>query len=181
MTASADLRCHPTTPCAAVSHIRVDVARSARDGLVLSYRIAGDTASLRLPPPAAARRADGLWQHTCLEAFLRADGSDAYFEFNFSPSGAWAAFRFEGRRVGRTVPELTAPRMEISLQPEALVMDIQLSLEKLPELAQATLLAGLAAVIEDQESKLSYWALAHGAARPDFHDPASFALRVAAP
>ncbi len=53
--------------------------------------------------------------------------------------------------------------------------------DALPELGgRATLHAGLGAVIEDARGMLSYWALAHRAAQPDFHDPRTFRLRLGA-
>ena len=33
---------------------------------------------------------------------------------------------------------------------------------------------GLTAVIEEEDGTKSYWALAHGAGPPDFHNPACF-------
>ena len=40
---------------------------------------------------------------------------------------------------------------------------------------------GLAAVIEEQSGAKSYWAIAHPADKPDFHDPACFAATLPAP
>ena len=39
----------------------------------------------------------------------------------------------------------------------------------------------LTAVIEEQGGTKSYWALAHPAERPDFHDPACFVATLPAP
>jgi hypothetical protein len=36
-------------------------------------------------------------------------------------------------------------------------------------------------VIEAADGSLSYWALAHAGEKPDFHDPATFSMRVALP
>jgi len=36
-------------------------------------------------------------------------------------------------------------------------------------------------VIEEEGGVKSYWSLAHAADAPDFHDPACFALALAAP
>ena len=80
--------------------------------LRVRYRIEGDVARIRLPPVGPARRCDGLWHHSCLEAFLRPDGNDSYHEFNFAPSGDWAAYRFGGRRSARSSPELPAPPVQ---------------------------------------------------------------------
>src|SRR4029450_11259927 len=62
------------------------------------YLIEG-TADLVLPNPEKRGRADGLWKTTCAEAFVGLSRG-AYLEFNFSPSGKWAAYRFEGPRKG---------------------------------------------------------------------------------
>lgn len=182
MSASAELIRHPATPCAAVRRIDAEVARPSAAVLFFRYRIEGDIASLRLPVAAPARRVDGLWQHSCFEAFLQADAGDGYCELNFSPAGDWAAYRFSGRRGGRSEPELASPRRTVRRAPRILAIDIELALERLPEIAlAATLTAGLAAVIEERDGALSYWALAHGGDRPDFHDPATFTLRVPTP
>ena len=39
----------------------------------------------------------------------------------------------------------------------------------------------LAAVLEDQQGALSYWALAHPPGKPDFHHPVGFTLELHAP
>ncbi|MND06273.1 hypothetical protein D3C83_275510 [compost metagenome] len=41
-----------------------------------------------------------------------------------------------------------------------------------------TLLVGLAAVIEAADGALSYWALRHAPAKPDFHHRDAFALAL---
>ncbi|HKY91696.1 MAG TPA: hypothetical protein VJM11_11685, partial [Nevskiaceae bacterium] len=58
-------------------------------------------------------------------------------------------------------------------------LSAEFSIAELAELAAAPgLRAGACAVIETVDGGLSYWALAHGGERPDFHDPASFSLRI---
>ena len=160
---------------------RIDAtaARAAVDGLAFAFRVEGDLSRLRLPETKVPHHRDDLWQHSCFEAFLRADGSDAYYEFNFSPSGAWAAYRFSSRRTGRSVPEMAPPQIELRRGADVLAMTVRISLEELPELKNAVMISsGVAAVMEDNEGRLSYWALAHGAAQPDFHDPRTFMLRI---
>ncbi len=180
ISANANLILHSTTTSDAIRRIGV-VASRVRDALSLSFRIEGEVSRLSLPGPGLPQRTDGLWRHSCFEAFLQTEGSDAYLELNFSPSGAWAAYRFSARRRGRESPELTAPRTEVRRGPDWLVMNIQLSLDGIVEFVRAaSISAGLAAVVEDEHGGLSYWALAHGAAQPDFHDPATFTLRLPA-
>lgn len=150
--------------------------------LRIRFRIEGALGQLRLPPPGIPRRLDGLWHHSCFEAFLRPDASDIYYEFNFAPSGDWAAYRFAGRRGERSSPALAAPASRTAIAAERFELTAEIALAELPELARArTIHAGLSAVVESDAGALSYWALAHGGDRPDFHDPATFLLRVAPP
>ncbi|MGE0029766.1 MAG: DOMON-like domain-containing protein [Steroidobacteraceae bacterium] len=168
---------HPASRGDAVQGVEVAIAREAPGALRVSFRITGEIGHLRLPAAAPALRADGLWQHSCLEAFLRADDADSYHEFNFSPSGAWAAYRFAGRRAGRTSPVMTAPAMRSERAAGSYGLSAAIPLAELPDLARAsTIHAGIAAVIEDEHGTLSYWAIAHAAPEPDFHDPATFTL-----
>jgi hypothetical protein len=168
---------HPASRCRVVQGVEVAIARDAPGAIRFSFRIAGDIGRLRLPAAAMALRADGLWQHSCLEAFLRADGADSYHEFNFSPSGAWAAYRFAGRRAGRSSPVMTTPVIQTERTAGSFGLSAVLPIGELPDLARiATIRAGLTAVVEDEHGVLSHWALAPAAPEPDFHDPATFTL-----
>lgn len=168
---------HPASRSGVVQGVEVAIAREAPGALGISFRIAGEIGRLRLSAGAIPLRADGLWQHSCLEAFLRADGADSYHEFNFSPSGAWAAYRFAGRRAGRASPVMTPPAMQFDRTDGSFGLSAVIPLAELPDLARAPKIhAGIAAVIEDERGTLSYWALAHAAPEPDFHDPATFTL-----
>jgi len=177
MSASAEMIRHPAAGSEAVRRIAVEAARAA-DALDISFHIEGEMSLLAMPAARAAQRSDGLWRHSCFEAFLQGGGGKGYVEFNFSPSGAWAAYRFSARRSGRESPMLTAPRTEIRLGPDWLTMDIRLSADAIAEFTGMPIAAGFAAVIEDRHGALSWWALAHRAAAPDFHDPATFTLRL---
>src|SRR5262245_2241257 len=181
MHASADLVRHPASPDNAVDRLHVEVARTAGGGLGLRYRITGDIRRLRLPTPGEPLRTDGLWQHTCFEAFLRAADAGAYREFNFAPSGAWAAWQFAARRDGQSAPALPVPPIRSERGERHFVLEAALEAAALGDLAVMPIEAGIAAVIEDARGLVSYWALAHGAGAPDFHDPAAFTMRLAAP
>jgi len=180
-TLRAELTPHPATPCPAIRHFAIEVdAAKLPAALVIVYRIAGDAARLRLPPSGFARRADGLWQHSCFEAFLRVGPGASYHEFNFAPSGDWAAYRFGRPRSERSSPDIPAPRMERRNFPDGYELSATLPIAALPDLSKASVIeTGVAAVIEADDGTLSYWALAHPGAKPDFHDPASFVLKVA--
>lgn len=178
MHASAALLPHPATPCAAVRRLTVSLDWPAGEaGLRLQYVMEGEVEQLRIPPAGEPRRTDGLWRATCCELFLRTPGGAAYREFNFAPSGEWAAWQFTGRREGMRPLELPAPpRVSSALKHGRWQLDVDL-----PLAAEPALEAGLAAVLLDRQGGLSYWALAHAGERPDFHDPASCTLRLERP
>jgi hypothetical protein len=119
-------------------------------------------------------RKDELWRTTCFEAFLRPAGGDAYEEWNFAPSGDWAAYHFTGYREGMREAEVGAPpyiRMEDNLTWWTVGATIALE-------AGAQWELGLSAVLEDSDGAKSYWALAHPSDRPDFHHPDCFVAKL---
>jgi hypothetical protein len=100
-----------------------------------------------------------------------ASGDPAYREFNFAPSGQWAAYRFSGTRERDPLNETPVqPHIEPFTRADGLSMRVWLPLHALPPVRpdQAWDL-GLSAVIETTDGQLSYWALRHPGARPDFH------------
>src|SRR5262245_20356349 len=98
MVYAAALTCHPATANRAVSAIAIDVSWLPDGRLALSYSLIGDCSYLRIPSSKPAASIDGLWQHTCFEAFVSVQGDSAYREFNFSPSGEWAVYCFRSYR-----------------------------------------------------------------------------------
>lgn len=154
----------------------------------LFYRLEGDSRRIRIPPESTAGRADGLWKHTCFEAFVRIGAGPGYLEFNFSPSGQWAAYAFEGYREGMTPLELEEPprivaRRGQSAAPQGLrsgllELEARVCLPRLRASAGRGLRLGLCAVVEDDGGGLSYWALRHAPGRPDFHHPDACALEL---
>jgi len=134
---------------------------------------------LRLPVPVAdAGRADELWRHTCLEVFIAGRVPGAYHEFNFSPSGEWAAYAFTGYRAGMSaLPLRRAPESGWQCAADRLEFHLTLPAEALPAEGPGFRLA-LSAVIEEQSGTISHWALNHPAGQPDFHHPGSFVLEI---
>ena len=171
---------HPATPGTAVRCLQVRVDASGPHAWRLHYELQGDLAALRLPPPAAMPAAtDDLWRHTCFEAFVGAEGSPAYHEFNFSPSGDWAAYAFSAERIrDAQVPALPAPRIRRAQDGAMLQLQVDLPCSALPPGAG---LLGLSAVIEAIDGQLSYWALRHPRAQPDFHHRAGWSARLPSP
>lgn len=183
---------HAATPGAALVAAEVRVRAAAGGGLALCYRLFGDTLRLIVPDPRPVARVDGLWHHTCCEAFVAAAGSPAYREFNLSPSGQWAVYDFSGYRL--PAPSLPGPQsgpvpsIHRRSAPDALEFDVVLPAAWLPEAAD-TLELGLCMVVEERTARAagdedlpthSYWALRHTGERPDFHRRDSFALSLPA-
>lgn len=137
---------------------------------------------LRCPAPALRpQRRDGLWQHTCFEAFVAEPGREAYWEFNLAPSGHWAVYRLARYRDGlEPDPSYDALPFAVLLQPaEAGEITLELHCPLPASLTSAAeLVVGLTAVLEDQRGDLSYWALNHPGAAPDFHDRRGWILRL---
>ena len=162
---------HPATPSAAVQSLLVEVRRTPR-GLSLRYVLTAELERLRIAPPRPAARVDGLWRHTCFELFLARE-DPAYREFNFSPSGEWAAYAFAAYRASGSPLDCAPPAIQCRRAQEALVLEARVA--GLPE---GPLRLGLSAVVEDAAGSLTYWALRHPAAKPDFHDRTSFTLAL---
>lgn len=165
------LTAHPMTPCPAVRSLTGE-ARRQGGRLALTFRLEGDLAALAIPAAAAPDRTDGLWEHTCFEAFVGGEG-DGYLELNFSPSGQWAVYRFDGYRAGMAALEIAPPRIEVTRTGDGLELRTTLDLPP----AEPTRL-GLTAVIEAADGSMSYWALKHPPGRPDFHHAAGRALAI---
>ena len=164
------LKLHPDSCCDAVTGIGVKAVRAPGGELSLRYVVSGRIGDLLLPTLAAPARADGLWQHTCFEAFVRE--GEGYSEFNFSPSMQWAAYRFDAYRAGMR-PAHEAPHIEIVSGHDSFALHASLTMP------DGLLRLGLAAVIEEANGQLSYWALAHPPGKPDFHHSDCFGLELA--
>lgn len=170
---------HRDSPCDAVAGIDVDLVRH---GGVVAFRyiVSGETSRIVIPELSDASRADKLWQHTVFEAFIRT-GPETYVEFNFSPSGRWAAYRFARYRGGvSNIVEVADPRIGTRQSEMRFDLAASLDLSGLADLqAAAPWRFALTAVIEEAGGRLSYWSLAHGPGKPDFHHLDGFVLDVA--
>ncbi len=174
----------PFDPAAAGSDLRLE-GRLERlgDRLCVTYQLSGDLLTVVLPPPAAGppARADELWQHTCFELFLAAEGEAPYWEVNLAPNGAWNLYRLASYRQGLTpVPDRDALPITVTSGARRLELTVDLRLPRELALAcrQGALRLGITAVIETQGGVLSYWALAHGGPEADFHRREDFRLRL---
>ena len=177
------LHCHPDTPCPAVTSIKATIGWKQGRALTVVYTLNGAVDLLRVPPRQSIRRTDGLWQHTCFELFIAAQNDAEYYEFNFSPSGEWAAYEFRNYRDGGAIDsDDLEPNIAVQQSAETLEVSAVLRADRLSGIApEICLTLGLCAVIEDLDDSLSYWALKHPLGKPDFHHPDSFAVELTVP
>ena len=169
---------HPDYGCPVIDAMGVKAALIGDHLLSLEYAVIGRIAELRIPPLVAPGRADGLWQQTCFEAFVKASDDAAYLEFNFSPSTRWAAYRFDGYRQAMQDAVVSAPPIEVSADADRLALSVTLDLTTL--IGSGPISIGLSAVIEEAGGRKSYWALAHAPGKPDFHHSDCFVLELPA-
>ncbi|MDP2756604.1 MAG: DOMON-like domain-containing protein [Desulfurivibrionaceae bacterium] len=147
------------------------------EAIVLSFVLQGNLDDIVLPAAAELARRDNLWQASCLEMFWAAEGGKNYWELNLAPNGAWNVYAFTEYRTGmRREERVGEPRIETSHTPDTFALTVELGIGSL-HAEHASLRVGICAVLEHRDSRLSYWALAHPAEKPDFHAPQSFLLR----
>jgi hypothetical protein len=180
------LKLHPDSRCDALTGLEVEVARLGPRRLFLRFLPTPGFRHVRSERPrwGAAERRDELWRHTCFEAFIRAGGESAYYEFNLAMSGDWNAYRLSGYRKGmEPLKEADPPSGDPFWRapPSAPAFSAVLELERLAALpVHEPWHVGLSAVIEERNRRISYWALEHPRGAPDFHHPDCFALELPA-
>ncbi len=171
---------HPATPPSAPAFkVWATVDHAASFGAMATtniwFGIGAPLARFVLSAALEPARADNLWRSTCFEAFLKSDGMEAYREWNFAPSGNWAAYDFSGYREGMGQADVAAPpyiRLEDNLTWWTLGATVSVESEPHWQL-------GLSAVLEEKDGTKSYWALSHPAEKPDFHHADCFTARLA--
>jgi hypothetical protein len=178
-TATTRLICHPATPAPAVRSVEATIRANPDGSIALFYCLRGDIVRLRIPEDCAPERMDQLWEHTCFEAFIAVCGESAYREFNFSPSGQWAAYAFKDyRQAMNELPAIAPPSIATRRFAGRIEVDVVLPAQSLPS-GRRPWQIGISAVIEEADTvdgSHSYWALRHPSPRPDFHHRDAFML-----
>jgi hypothetical protein len=164
---------HPDFPPPAGVSVSAAWEKRGSDGLAIAYHVTDPGARILWPPPATGRT-DNLWQHTCFEAFIGAEETTAYAEFNFAPSGALAAYAFSDYRTGMRNLDLATPPAIAATAPGPwrATLDVT-ALHAL--IGPPPWRLAITAVIEAKDGTKSYWSLAHAPGAPDFHHGDVFA------
>jgi hypothetical protein len=172
---------HPQSLRPIAQSITVDVAVRER-ALHLAFQIRARAGGLAIPDYEEPVRADGLWQETCCEAFVRAKGQAGYYEVNLSPSTQWAVYRFSAyREAMRPVDIGAAPVIDRDVGADRVNLMARIDLSMLPaEYAAADWQIGLSCVVRDVAGATAYWALNHPPEKPDFHHDDCFAHQIGA-
>jgi hypothetical protein len=171
---------HPDCTSSPVVSMSAEVWRLEEGAVGIRFAVSGEIPRVRIPRPAAALRTDGLWRHTCFECFAKADAGTAYREFNFSPSGAWAAYAFSGYRTPAALPPGFDPRIRVATGASRLDLEAVIPACALPprDAPGGMHRIALCAVVEDAYGRLTYWALRHAPGKADFHHPDAYALEI---
>jgi hypothetical protein len=177
------LLCHPQAPCSVPFEIGVTARRACNGVLHLGYRLTGELGKVRNAlhdSSAIPVRRDGLWQSTCLECFLRPEGSAGYYEFNSALNGDWAAYQFDSYREGMQHAAIPQPALEYHAHgPGDVRCDLRFDVSRVLRKHSGPWQLGISAVIETHDGAKSYWALQHPEGKPDFHHRESFVLSLA--
>jgi hypothetical protein len=159
----------------AARNLSIEIETFPSGTLELRYALTGDLKQVAIPSPLPPIRSDNLWKHTCFEAFIAVEEEAGYYEFNFSPSGQWAAYAFSNYREPRQWKLSRPPCVRTDRTDNRLLLATAISSDDLPpNPAKKRFQINLTAVIETLDGRLSYWALHHPAAFPDFHDRGGF-------
>jgi len=172
------LQCHPLSEKGFVDRITVHVDRAEDGALHIKYVLHGFIDEIHFPKAAQPERTDGLWKDTCFELFCGRADDGSYVEFNFAPSGQWAAYAFTGYREGMTDLACAPPQINCTAGEGMFEMTVTMGLPE--SLRTVDVMAGISAVIADKHGRTAYWALAHPPGKADFHHKDCFALQLEA-
>lgn len=181
------LSLHPTETRKPRHRVSATARRVSGSGHVtLRFQIQGAGEILWAPATSSPSRRDELWKTTCLECFVAVGfngmGASEYEEFNFSPAGDWASYRFDAYRAGMRNANVESP--QIIRRPSTrddiaeFEIDFSLSADFADVLNRPLAVSITAVMVEKSDSQPFYWALSHVGAKPDFHLRESFSLEL---
>ena len=146
--------------------------------ITAEFTLRGDISHIQWPAvQSQPQRGMELWKHTCFELFIADSASHGYWEYNFSPSRQWAVYAFSDYRQPVNAAVTNTPNVDVPrVSDTTFTLGIKFPVDAV--FAKKTLSVGVSAVIEYRDGALRYFALAHGAQRPDFHRRDSFLIKL---
>ena len=145
--------------------------------LVVRFWVIGPIDRLKIPPISdAPQRLTGLWETTCFECFLGALGQEQYWEINLSPNGDWNVFQLDGYREPlRQEQAIETLPFWVERDGDRMTLEMRLDIQKLG-LCRDAIELSVTSVLQETTGDISYWAVAHIGAEPDFHLRKSFVI-----
>ena len=132
----------------------------------ICYNIKGGLENIYWPKKMNPEHGDNeLWRSTCFECFIGSSCTPEYYEYNQSPDGDSACYKFSDYRNRQSAFDrpsdyafsLTADEYECHAR-----IDI-------PSPYTLPFYLGLAVIIKDRRNELHYFGLSHPNDAPDFH------------
>lgn len=160
------LMLHQTCDLGPIKAVTASIA-ATESGFDVQFRLDGNVSAIRLPEAGPSVRTDELWKTSCFEVFWQPIGGTGYREFNFSPSGRWAAYDFDAFREGMRDAPVDAIALSCSHSGNELILKASVAAD-LPAPAQVA----LNAIVEHSDGAIQYWALAFPPGKPEFHSEA---------
>ncbi len=160
------LMLHQTCDLGPIKAVTASITATS-SGFDAEFRFDGNVSAIRLPAAGPSVRTDDLWKTSCLEVFWQPIGETHYREFNFSPSGRWAAYDFCAFREGMRDAPIDAIAVSCSHSDGELILKASVAAD-LPAPAQVA----LNAIVEHADGGKQYWALAFPPGKPEFHSEA---------
>ncbi|RUT05737.1 hypothetical protein DSM106972_037440 [Dulcicalothrix desertica PCC 7102] len=177
MAETFSLQLFPSTQAPENLKITGNIARH-ENLLTISYNLLGDIQQVDIVSPETPARKHELWQDTCFEFFLGAKNSSGYWEFNLSPAGHWNIYRFNNYRQGmQEETAFTTLPFNVKHNSDSLSLALDVNLGKIISVEQQIEVA-ITTVIKRTNGDVTYWALSHKGAKPDFHLRESFVVEL---
>jgi len=156
--------------------VRALVERLGPSGLRFQYTIDGHVGLIDFGDGHPGGRTDGLWQHTCYEAFVSPSGRTNYLELNFR-GRKWASYLFDDYRSGMRNAPVEPYAKSYGEMYGTDLQNASIDLQNFDEFTGALDVA-LTAVVQESSGHKSYWSLVHPDGPPDFHNRSCFLARL---
>jgi len=163
---------HQLTPYKQSSNIKIiSTLEQNKNLLHLTFKLSGDLENYKLPKTKKEERKNELWKESCFELFLATEEEEAYYEFNFSSTLAWNAYRLEHYRAEpKTIDEVELVKFEMKQTKETFFIEIILDVQTLKFDTY-----NLATILLNKQDKREFWSLKAKGDTPDFHSRLEFA------